>query len=92
LPRFLKIEVDEYELQRYLRKEYEGTFGTAPQKVVLDRYPGELIVSIYTDQPPELSREAEFCNRLTEELDESGIAAIVMVQSVPAEPMATSGA
>ncbi len=47
LPSYIRIEVDEYELEQFVTRRYEGRFGEPPLKVEAARYPSEIDIVIY---------------------------------------------
>ena len=50
LPSYIRIEVDEYELERFVAHRYEECFGVSPLKVEAARYPSEIDIVIYVKE------------------------------------------
>jgi len=78
LPSYIRIEVDEYELERLVSRRYEECFGEPPLKVRTARYPGVIDIIIYAKETTEEKRK--FASELSEKLDDDGLNNIVLVR------------
>jgi len=78
LPSYIRIEVDEYELERLVSCRYEERFGEPPLKVESARYPGVIDIIIYINEITEEKRK--FASQISEKLDDDGLNNIVLVR------------
>jgi len=78
LPSYIRFEVDEYELEKFVAKRYESISDETPLKVRAERYPGEIDITIYVNRVTD--EKWEFARQLMDELAAQGIHNIVVIQ------------
>lgn len=78
LPSYIRIEVDEYELERFITRRYEERFGEPPLKVEAARYPSEIDIVIYVKEVT--NEKQKFANEISDKLSDDGLSNIVLVR------------
>jgi len=78
LPSYIRIEVDEYELERFIARRYEERFGEPPLKVEAAQYPGEIDIVIYVNEVTDEKRK--FTTEISDKLSDDGLSNIVLVR------------
>ena len=78
LPNYMRFEVDEYELEKFVAKRYESSLDEPPLKVRAERYPGEIDITIYVNQVTD--EKWAFARQLMDELSAQGLHNIVVIQ------------
>jgi len=80
LPNYMRFEVDEYELEKFVAKRYESCLGEAPLKVRAEKYPGEIDITVYVNQVTD--EKWAFARQLMDELATQGLHNIVVIQKL----------
>jgi len=78
LPSYIRIEVDEYELERFIGRRYEDRFDEHPLKVEAARYPSEIDIVIYVKEVTD--EKQNFAIEISEKLSDDGLNNIVLVR------------
>jgi len=78
LPSYIRIEIDEYELERFIARRYEDRFGEPPLKVEAARYPSEIDIVIYVKEVTD--EKQKFAYEISEKLSDDGLNNIVLVR------------
>jgi len=80
LPSYIRIEVDEYELERFVARRYEERFGEHPLKIEAARYPGVIDIVIYVKETTDEKRK--FASEISEKLSDDGLSNIVLIRKL----------
>jgi hypothetical protein len=75
---YIRLEIDEYELEKFVAKRYENALDEIPLKVRTERYPGEIDITIYVNQVTD--EKWGFARQLMDELSAQGLHNIVVIQ------------
>ena len=78
LPSYIRLEVDEYELEQFVAHRYEGRFGESPLKIEAARYPSEIDIVIYVKEITD--EKQKFASEISEKLSDDGLNNIVLVR------------
>ena len=78
LPSYIRIEVDEYELEQFVTRRYEKHFNEPPLKVEAARYPSEIDIVIYVKAVTD--KKQRFANEISDKLSDDGLSNIVLVR------------